>query len=190
MPIYIINKNDFFEDNDDKCSAVSSACGTNETQLPTALEVASFIIDQYYTEFNEKIDEMKLHKLLYFVQRESLADTGTVAFNDEFRAWKYGPVVLSVRDAYKSWSFPKVFQIANILKEIIKKVFVDYAQRSSWSLSDATHRELSWRNARKGIPDGENGNNIMELSDIKKDAERLQYTRARDAIRRIIDGAY
>ncbi len=178
----MINTNNLFEDCNDELL-------TNSPVKSTAIETASYIISLYTKKFQEMIDEMKLHKLLYFVQRECLADTGAVAFNDEFRAWKYGPVVLAVREAYKHNNFPKNYNISDKLKEVINIVFSEYAQRSSWSLSDATHRELSWRNARKGIPDGENGNNIIKLEDIKKDAERLQYARARDAIRRIIDGS-
>ena len=34
--------------------------------------VASYICNRYQREFGEKIDEMKLHKLMYFAQRESL----------------------------------------------------------------------------------------------------------------------
>lgn len=176
----MINTNNFFKDCNDELLSNSPA-------ISTAIDTASYIIELYREKFQNKIDELKLHKLLYFVQRECLADTGTVAFNDEFRAWKYGPVLLAVREAYKNNSFPKNYNIPDKLKEVINIVFAEYAQRSSWSLIDATHRELSWRNARKGIPDGEKGNNIMELEDIKKDAERLQYARARDAIRRIID---
>lgn len=156
----------------------------------TALNVAAYVIDLYSNKFGSAIDEMKLHKLLYFVQREALADVGTVAFNDEFRAWKYGPVVLCVRDAYKSDSFPDIhsFKLNDTLKKLIEKVFDNYAERSSWSLSDITHGELSWRNARKGIPDGEKGNNPMELTDIMKDAKRLKYSRASTVLKVAING--
>lgn len=166
------------------------ASSSGVTFFSTALEVAAYIAVLYRKKFSDKIDEMKLHKLLYFVQRETIASTGSAAFEEEFRAWKYGPVMLCVRDAYKNNTFPDIhsFETDDKLKKIINKVFDDYAERSSWSLSDVTHGELSWRNARKGIPDGENGSNPMKLSDIQKDAERLKYSRARAMLKGVIDG--
>ena len=39
------------------------------------IDVAQFIYDEYKRQSGEVIDEMKLHKLLYFAQREGLAIT-------------------------------------------------------------------------------------------------------------------
>lgn len=36
---------------------------------------ASYIYEKYKSEFGTTIDEMKLHKLLYFAQRESIIHT-------------------------------------------------------------------------------------------------------------------
>ena len=43
---------------------------------------------------------MKLHKLLYFTQRESLAITGEAMFVETFEGWKFGPVSRLVRDHF------------------------------------------------------------------------------------------
>lgn len=43
---------------------------------------------------------MKLHKLLYLTQRESLAVTGEPMFTEKFEGWKYGPVCREVRNCY------------------------------------------------------------------------------------------
>ena len=39
-------------------------------------QIASYICMRYQKEFGRGIDEMKLHKLLYFVQRESIVQLG------------------------------------------------------------------------------------------------------------------
>ena len=44
---------------------------------------------------------MKLHKLLYFTQRESIIQTDEPIFQEEFEAWKYGPVMTGIRRMYK-----------------------------------------------------------------------------------------
>ena len=48
---------------------------------------ASYIFERYKFEFGETIDEMKLHKLLYFAQRESIIQTGNPLVNATFRGW-------------------------------------------------------------------------------------------------------
>ena len=53
------------------------------------IEAASYISDRYLKQFGKRIDEMKLHKLLYFSQRESLIQLRQPLFDTAFSAWKY-----------------------------------------------------------------------------------------------------
>lgn len=72
------------------------------------LDVAAYIVSRYSVENNGcMIDEMKLHKLLYFAQKESYIQTDKPLFNEKFEGWKYGPVSTDVRDAYEKIHFPK-----------------------------------------------------------------------------------
>ena len=57
------------------------------------LQVASYIYKRYMDDFGVRIDEMKLHKLLYFTQRECLIQKGEPMFDAQFEAWKYGPEI-------------------------------------------------------------------------------------------------
>ena len=140
------------------------------------MNVASYVCNRYYDEFNSRIDEMKLHKLLYFAQRESLIQRNTPLFDATFYGWKYGPILKEIRTAYKNNSFyEKVSESVIVdIKDIMDKVFAEYAAKDSWSLSRLTHGEYSWKQSRIGIPDGENGDNPMKLSDIKVDADRIR----------------
>ena len=70
------------------------------------LQVASYIYKRYMDDFGVRIDEMKLHKLLYFTQRECLIQKGEPMFDAQFEAWKYGP----------SW-----FRFASIIKMILSQ---------------------------------------------------------------------
>ena len=45
---------------------------------------------------------MELHKQLYFTQRESIIRIGKPLFGDCFEAWKYGPVLVAIRQRYKN----------------------------------------------------------------------------------------
>ena len=51
---------------------------------------------------------MKLHKLLYFTQRECLIQKGEPMFDAQFEVWKYGPVMVQIRQHYKNDSLPEL----------------------------------------------------------------------------------
>ena len=143
------------------------------------MNVASYICSRYFSEFNSKIDEMKLHKLLYFSQRESLIQNGEPLFDAVFYGWKYGPILKEIRSAYRENSFYKTIPeaVVNRILPIMNKIFEEYAGKSSWSLSRLTHGELSWKKSREGIPDGANSDNPMDLNDIRIDADRIRERR-------------
>lgn len=145
----------------------------------TALQAASYISQRYEKETGGRIDEMKLHKLLYFAQRESLIAQNEPLFQDKFVAWKYGPVMLCVREIYKICPLSSFLTMPELTpyKSIFDSVFHRYANRSSWSLSILTHGEYSWQKAREGLTPDENGYKMMDVKDIKKDAERVQLRR-------------
>ena len=139
--------------------------------------VASYICMKYQKEYGTKIDEMKLHKILYFSQRESLIQNDCPLFENTFYGWKYGPVLKEIRKFYRDdvLNEKNTLLVASI--EVLDKVFYKYSQKDSWNLSILTHGEISWRNSRIGIPEGENGDNPMKLSDIRLDADRIKYRR-------------
>lgn len=133
------------------------------------LNVAAHISQRYFSEYNEQIDEMKLHRLMYFVQRESLIQTGEPLFDAVFYGYKYGPVLNEIRDT--PITSPKDF--TKDCSSILDKVFTSYAKKDSWSLSRLTQGETSWKNSM--LP--ENTNHLMSLEDICKDAERMKSRR-------------
>ena len=69
--------------------------------MADVVKIASYICMRYQQQYSKEIDEMKLHKLLYFTQRESIIQTGEPLFKDCFEAWKYGPVMVSIRQKYR-----------------------------------------------------------------------------------------
>lgn len=144
------------------------------------INVASYIYNRYFENKGKQIDEMKLHKLLYFAQRESLIQNNELLFAETFYGWKFGPVLKEIRNAYKDNLFHAEIEkdVVYRIKSIMDKVFEEYADKDSWSLSRLTHGEFSWKNSRKGIPDGANSDNPIDINDIAKDAERVRLRRA------------
>ena len=139
------------------------------------IDVAGYIVEKYSEVAGETLDEMKLHKLLYFTQRESLAITGKPAFEGYFEGWKYGPVSPEVRTAFVSGEiiFP-VSEVPDAIKYIANNVIAEYGVLTSWKLSELSHKEISWRNARKGLSPEEIGNRRLSLDDIKEDAKKVR----------------
>lgn len=139
------------------------------------VNVAQFIFEEYKKVSGQVIDEMKLHKLLYLTQRESFAVKGEAMFSEEFRGWKFGPVSLEVRSQYSEEGMKcKTTKLSEEDAYVARNVVAQYGGYESWKLSEMSHNELSWCNARKGIPDGENGNRVILLEDIQKDAEKIR----------------
>lgn len=139
-------------------------------------DIAGYIMERYQRENGIKIDEMKLHKLMYFAQRESYIQNDCPLFEGTFRGWKYGPILKEIRGGYKDDSFPKIMDtdIGQRIAPVMDMVFADFSHRESMSLSSLSHGELSWKNSREGIGCYENSDNPMSNEDIRKDAQRIK----------------
>ena len=143
------------------------------------MTVAAYICSRYQREFDEKIDEMKLHKLMYFAQRESLIRTGEPLFEGDFYGWRFGPVLKELRTPYKEESFPSdvTDEMMGEDKATLDEVFKAYAPKDAWSLSRLSHGEICWKRSRKGIAPSESSDNMIPLDDIRLDAQRMKERR-------------
>lgn len=144
--------------------------------MEKAVNVARYICDEYKIISGEPIDEMKLHKLLYFSQRESIAITGEPLFEDEFEGWKFGPVCVSVREHFCEGEIISIENeiISQASAYLVKNIIIQYGELASWKLSKLSHAEISWINSRKGLAPHDNGNKKLLLKDIIEDAEKVR----------------
>lgn len=147
--------------------------------MENVMTVASYVYNRYQNEYHEKIDEMKLHKLMYFAQRESLVRSNEPLFDAEFFAWRFGPVLKDIRDAYKADKLQAetTGDVSENLSSVMDKIFEEYAGEDSWSLSRLTHGETSWKNARKGFAPADSSDVAIALDDIRLDADRIRTRR-------------
>ena len=143
------------------------------------MTVAAYIYSRYQRDFDEKIDEMKLHKLMYFAQRESLIRTGEPLFAGDFYGWRFGPVLKELRTPYKEGSFSPDVTDEDMAadKEVLDEVFKAYAHKDAWSLSRLSHGEICWKRSRKGVSPYESSDNMIPLDDIRLDAQRMRERR-------------
>ena len=148
--------------------------------MESSVAVEKCLYDSYKKKFLKDVDEMKMHKLMYFLQREALMENGAVLFDESFHGWKFGPVLKSVRSAYKKAKNEgtEPFQDSNggevglNTKAMVDRVVGKYGNLSSWKLSTLSHDELSWRLSRRGLKTGQNGDVEMDVRAMKCDAAR------------------
>ena len=139
------------------------------------IDVAQYLFDEYKQMSGTIIDEMKLHKLLYFAQRESLAITNKPLFSDELEGWEHGPVSRTVRNCYspEGINCESIREITPESMYIAKSTLYQYGEYESWSLRRMTHKEISWINARSGLSAGDRGNKPLSIEDIREDAKKI-----------------
>jgi uncharacterized phage-associated protein len=122
-----------------------------------------FDVARYITEKTGAVSAMKLQKLMYYAQAWSLVWDEEPLFEEDFQAWANGPVLRRLYDRH-SGRFKvdsdlfKDGNTTNLTAEqranIDKVVLSFYGEKSAHWLSNLTHMEAPWLNARKGLPVG------------------------------------
>jgi len=125
--------------------------------MATVHDVAAYIFEQH-----GQMTAMKLQKLVYYCQAWSLVWDEQPLFPEKIEAWANGPVVRELYDRHRGmfrvhrWDGdPK--KLTTDEKETINAILGFYGNRSSQWLSDLTHQEDPWVEARRGLSAGTRG---------------------------------
>ena len=148
--------------------------------MQTMKTIASYFSQRYQDAYGVKIDEMKLHKLMYFAQRESLIVNNEPLFQDAaFEGWRFGPVLPELRDLYRAEDLNETTElISDRDRQILDTILTEYAPSDSWNLSTLSHGEICWKRSRRGISPSESSRKAIPLEDIRLDADRMRERRA------------
>ncbi len=125
-----------------------------QTKNITPIDVAAYVIE-LSDAIGEPITNMKLQKLLYYVYAWFAVEKGTKLFEEPIIAWKYGPVVTSVYEAYKGYGADIIrtknggnaSALDDFTKSLIEDVFNIYGNKTAIELMSLTHDEAPWRDA-------------------------------------------
>ena len=118
----------------------------------SALTVARYIIKRYASQ-GKTISNLKLQKILYFVQAEFLVAKGRPCFAEDIEAWSFGPVVPEVYHEFKIYgaggipTFGRAVSpgwIADEDQELINGIMEECARYSASDLVSITHRQTPW----------------------------------------------
>ncbi len=127
--------------------------------MADVFDVAAYILSK-----TGPITAMKLQKLVYYSQAWSLVWDERPLFQEPIEAWANGPVCPALYNAHRGEFMISQEPSGDIDcldkdgRETIDAVLRGYGDKSAAWLSDLTHREEPWLNAREGVPDGVRSN--------------------------------
>lgn len=116
--------------------------------MATARDVAQYILQR------GPMTSMKLQKLVYYSQAWSVVWDDDVIFDDEIQAWDNGPVVRDLWEANRGQfrisavEGSDVRRLSEKNKATIDRVVAFYGDKDAQWLSDLTHMEDPWKEAR------------------------------------------
>ncbi len=120
-----------------------------------ALELAKYLVklNSKNEDYGEVLTNLKIQKLLYYIQGFHLAFFDEPIFDDKITAWKYGPVIIPLYEKLKKFGNGPVYfdnfnkiNLSKDQKELIEAVFNQIGQYSAWKLVELTHSEDPWKN--------------------------------------------
>lgn len=82
-----------------------------------AIDVANYIV-QMSIQNKKPLSNLKLQKILYYLQARFLVETGEPIFNDNMEKWKYGPVIPSVYHEFKLFGSAAIEKVSNTLRVV------------------------------------------------------------------------
>ncbi len=124
--------------------------------MASAHDVAAYVL-----KVRGEMTAMKLQKLVYYAQAWSLVWDEEPLFSDRIEAWVNGPVIPALYRLHKGqfkvsqWPSGDPEALTSQQRETLDAVLRYYGDRSSQWLSDLTHREAPWREARQGLEPGD-----------------------------------
>ena len=140
--------------------------------MATVFDVARYVLNK-----QGSMTAMKLEKLVYYSQAWSLAWDEVPLFDNEFQAWANGPVCPELFSSHRGYYvIPSNFydddgnpsNLTSNEKETIDAVLSYYGDKEPQWLSDLTHKERPWREAREGVPIGERSDNIVKKETMQE----------------------
>lgn len=144
----------------------------------SALTVAKYIISKCTIEY-DAISNLQLQRILYYIQKWFLQN-GLIAFDDDFEAWQFGPVVPSVYNRYSSFGGMPIrlkYHIAldSNYMDIIDPIITSKRDLKPWVMADdIKHPGKAWDRV---FEDGKGSYRIISKDLIREESpSRLQVT--------------
>ncbi|MEZ0180378.1 Panacea domain-containing protein ['Camptotheca acuminata' phytoplasma] len=147
----------------------------NSNNKINVYDVTNYLIRQIYT-CQCQITNMKINKLLYYIQGYYVAKYDKFLFEEPIEAWMFGPVIPHIYGEFFEFVDKPIDkdyicqgatnnEITQEAKDIIEQVIQKYANLDAYKLSVQTHKESPWQQAYN--PRKKWKNNIITLQSLK-----------------------
>lgn len=128
------------------------------------------IIEAHREMFDESPSPMKLQKLCYYAQAYSLAE-GQELFPEDFQAWQHGPVIPDLYTKYRDYQWRAIDvelpAATNASPELVDEVVAAYGRFDGAALSNMTHKEAPWVNARGDIQESDGSQELISKESMR-----------------------
>ncbi len=119
-----------------------------------AIDIAKKIVCKTDVEHGDTLSNLKLQKLLYYMQGFHLAFFDEPFFNESIEAWTYGPVVPVVFQEFKRYKKRSInpdnyhddLVLTDDEQQMFDMVYSEYSRYSAVALMNMTHTEGPWKN--------------------------------------------
>jgi len=135
------------------------------TNKVSALDVAKYILEKT----GQTMSTMQLQKLLYYCQAWHAAWTNRPLFDETFEAWANGPVCYALYDHHRGKYAISVAtldagsadRLAPEQAEVVDRILAAYLPLNGLQLSQLTHSERPWLDARGDLPSGARSREVI-----------------------------
>lgn len=131
--------------------------------MGSVFDVAAYILSKQ----TAPITTWKLQKLVYYSQAWCTVWSDETLFDEPIEAWANGPVCPALYEQHRGqFKISKIEdgdskKLSDDQKDTIDRVITVYGKFDSQYLSELSHREQPWIDARQGLKPGERGNKAI-----------------------------
>lgn len=149
-----------------------------------AIEVAKHLLSRVNKErfemVGDGISNLKMQKLLYFIQKTHYSVYHEPFFDDSIEAWQYGPVIPTIYHHFKEYGRDNIdiFKLGDFLQHkekltisqigVVDFVWDRYYQYSAGALVDISHQDQCWI-------DNIGNNGTITLEELKSDSIKEEF---------------
>lgn len=125
----------------------------------SSLDIANKIIINTDIDKGDIVSNLKLQKMMYYLQGFNLAFFDEKLFDDDIEAWQYGPVVPSVYKHFKcsgkgaivlSKGIDEIELKSDEQEDMFRQVMDEYGKFNAIRLMEMTHNEQPWKSTNIG----------------------------------------
>jgi len=136
--------------------------------MASVCDIAAYVLQK-----QGRMTAMQLQKLVYYSQVWSIVWDGVPLFQEPIEAWVDGPVVRELYDKHRGrrriepGDLRPKSEISDRQHQTIAAVIGFYGRRDAEWLSELSHREAPWANARAGRPGHARGAEVIDEAAIR-----------------------